>query len=103
MRITNVRKAAVIDALSGRFQKNGSRVLSKSISKLCNLSVKLGSFPDSCKFANLKPLFKTSNYRPIPVQPLVSKIIEKVVFYLTLKFYTTINQDFEKTTRNTHA
>ena len=58
LRSTNVCKAAGIDDLSGHFLKNGSRVLSKSISKLCNLSIKLGGFPDSCKIAKLKPLFK---------------------------------------------
>ena len=44
--------------LSGRFLKDGSRVLSKPLSELCNLSIKLGSFPESCKIAELKPLFK---------------------------------------------
>ena len=55
---TNVRTAAGIDDLSGRFLKDGSPVLSKPISELDNLSVKLGSFPDSCKIAKLKPLIK---------------------------------------------
>ena len=36
---TNVPKAASIDDLSGRFLKDGSRALSKSISELCNLSI----------------------------------------------------------------
>ena len=54
LRGTNVCKIAGIDNLSGRFLKDGSRVLSKPISELCNLSIKLGSFPDSCKIAKLK-------------------------------------------------
>ena len=58
LRSTNVRKTAGIDDLSGHFLKDSSQVLSKPISELCNLSIKLGSFPDSCKIANLKPLFK---------------------------------------------
>ena len=47
LRSANVRKAAGIDDLSGRLLKDGSRVLLKPISELCNLSIKLGSFPDS--------------------------------------------------------
>ena len=43
LRSTNVRKAAGIDELSGRFLKDGSQVLSKPISELCNLSVKFRS------------------------------------------------------------
>ena len=44
-RSTNVCKAAGIDDLSGLFLKDGSQVLSKPISELCNLSIKLGGFP----------------------------------------------------------
>ena len=39
LRSTNVRKAEGIDDLSSRFLKDGSRVLSKPINKLCNLSI----------------------------------------------------------------
>ena len=39
LRSTNVRKATGIDYLSGRFLKDGSRALSRSISELCNLSI----------------------------------------------------------------
>ena len=60
LRGTNVCKAAGIDDLLGRFLKDGSRVLSKPISELCNLSIKLGSFPDACKIAKLKPLLRKS-------------------------------------------
>ena len=93
LRSTNVRKAAGIDDLSGRFLKDGSRVLSKPISELCNLSIKLGSFPDACKIAKLKPLFKKgsktnpSNYRPISLLPLISKIIEKLIHEQTSSFF----------------
>ena len=92
LRSTNIRKAASIDDLSGRFLKDGSRVLSKPISELCNLSIKLGSFPDSCKIAKLKPLFKRgsktnpSNYRPISFLPLISRIIEKLIHEQTSSF-----------------
>ena len=58
LRSTTIRKAAGIDDLSDRFLKDGLRVLSKPKSELRNLSVKLGSFHDSCKISKLKPLFK---------------------------------------------
>ena len=57
LRGTKVCKPAGIGDLSGCFMKDGSRVLSKPICKLCNFPIKLGSFPDSCKIAKLKPLF----------------------------------------------
>ena len=92
LRSTNIRKVVSIDDLSGRFLKDGSRVLTKPISKLYNLSIKLGSFPDSCKIAKLKPLLKqgsktnSSNYRPISLLPLISKIIEKLIHEQTSSF-----------------
>ena len=92
LRSASVHKTADIDDPSGRFLKDGSRVLSKPISELCNLSIKLGSFPDSCKIAKLKPLFKKgsktnpSNYRPISLLPLISKIIEKLIHEQTSSF-----------------
>ena len=92
LRSTNIRKPAGIVDLSGRFLKDGSRVLSKPISELCNLSIKLGSFPDPCKIAKLKPLFKKgsktnpSNYRPKSLLPLISKIIEKLIHEQTSSF-----------------
>ena len=93
LRSTNIRKAAGIDDLSCRSLKDGSRVLSKPISKLDNLSVKLGSFPDSCKIPKLKTLFKKgsktnpSNYRPISILPLTSKIIEELIHKQLSSFF----------------
>ena len=49
LRSTNVCKAAGIDDLSGRFLKHDSQVLLKPIGELCNLSIKLGSFPTLVK------------------------------------------------------
>ena len=92
LKSTNIRKAAVIDELSGRFLQDGSRVLSKPVSELCNLSINLGSFPDSCKIAKLKPYFKKgsktnpSNHRPISLLTLISKIIEKLIHEQTSSF-----------------
>ena len=112
---TNVCKATGIDDLPDRFLKDGSQVLSKPISELCNLSIKLGSFHDSCKIAKLKPLLKKGskrnplNYKPISLLPLISKIIEKPIHEQTSSFLSNneilyhFNQDFGKTIRQTHA
>ena len=92
LRSKNICKTAGIDDLSGRFLKDGSGVLSKPISELCNLFIKLGSFPDSCKIAKLKPLFKKGSktnplsYMPISLLPLISKIIEKLIHEQTSSF-----------------
>ena len=51
-----------------------------------------GKFPDSCKIAKLKPIYKkgslteASNYRPISLLLLISKVIEKVIHDQTSAF-----------------
>ena len=53
-----VTKAAGLDQISGKLLKDGARILAKPISKLCNLSLALGSFRDACKNTKVKLLFK---------------------------------------------
>ena len=54
---------------------------------IINLSIKLSTFPEECKIAKLKPIFKKGartdpkNYRSISFLPLVSKIIEKSIHF----------------------
>ena len=89
---TNVPKAAGLDNLSGRFLKDGAAFLAKPFTDLCNLSITSGKFPDYCKIANLKPIYKkgflteASNYRPISLLSLISKVIEKVIHDQTSVF-----------------
>ena len=85
LKTPQVSKAAGIDNLSGRFLKDGAKVLSKPISDLCNLSITSEKFPDPCKISKPKSLYKKGsltepcNYRPISLLPLISKVIEKVI------------------------
>ena len=85
LKATKVSKAPGLDNLSGRFLKDEAKFLSKAISDLCNFSITSEKFPESCKVAKLKPLYKKGsltlpcNYRPISLLPLMSKVIEKVI------------------------
>ena len=85
----NPNKSVGIDNLGGRFLRDGAKILAKSITELLNLSIETSVFPDECKIAKLKPLYKKGsklepkNYRPISLLPLVSKIFEKIVYYQT--------------------
>ena len=64
-------KAVGLDNLGGRFLKDGASELSHPITQLINLSIATSAFPDQCKIAKLKPIYKKSsaldpkNYRPI--------------------------------------
>ena len=106
-----VTKAAGTDKISGKFLKDGARILAKPICELCNLSMSLGSFPNACKIAKVKPLFKkgsktdTSNYRPISLLPLLSKVFERVVLDQTEEFFS-LNKilcDYQSGFRKNHS
>ena len=90
----NPSKSAGIDNLAGKFLKEGAPALASPITDLCNLSI-LSSFPDDCKIAKLKPLYKKEaktkpkNYKSISLLPLISKVIEKVIHNQTQKFLNT--------------
>ena len=85
LKAINTFKAAGIDNLSGKFLKDGAKILSLLISQIWNLSIKSTVFPTKCKIAKLKPLFKkgnltdSKNFRPIFLLLLVSKKIVKVI------------------------
>ena len=88
----NPSKAAGLDNIAGRFLKEGATVLAIPVTQICNLSILTSVFPNKCKQAKLKPLFKKGittepkNYRPISLLPLISKIIEKVIHDQTQKY-----------------
>ena len=85
LKATQVSKAAGLESLSGRFLKDGAKVLAKPIYDLCKLSINSQKFPDLCKVAELKSLYKKGsltqpcNHRPISLFPLIFKVIEKVI------------------------
>ena len=78
-------KAPGLGRISLNFLKDGTEVLALPLCNLVNLSIKQSLFPDQCKIAKLKPLFKKGsksdpkNYRPLSLLPVVSKIIEKTI------------------------
>ena len=81
----NPSKSARLDNLTGKFLRDDASVLAAPISDLCNLSISFSVFPDDCKIAKLKPIYKKEsktepkNYKPISLLPLISKIMEKVI------------------------
>ena len=90
-------KVAGLGNLSGRYLKDGAKVLAKPITDLCNLSITSGKFPDSCKLVKLKTIYKkgslteASNYRPISLLTLISKVIDKVIHDQTSAFLNSCN------------
>ena len=71
-----------LDQISSSFLQAGMPILAQPLSQLFNLSLSLGLFPDCWKIVRVAPVFKdgpadeSSNYRPISVLPVVSRLFE---------------------------
>ena len=78
-------KAAGFDEIAPRVVKSVVANIAVALCHLFNLSFQTGIFPDKLKIAKVTPLFKSddkksvSNYRPISVLPVFSKILEKLM------------------------
>ena len=111
MKNVEVTKAVGIYQISGKYLKDGVRILSKPISELCNIFMTLGSFPDACKIVKVKSLFKkgskmnSSNYRPISLLLLLPKVFERVVLDQTKEFLSLnkILYDYQSGFRKNHS
>ena len=81
----STRKAVGLDGLSGYCLKMSAPSIATSLTAIFNLSISSNTFPDIWKMAKVSPLFKDgslfdcSNYRPISILPILSKILERHV------------------------
>ena len=79
-------KSFGVDNISSYFLKLALPYIENSLAFLFNTSIETSQFPDSWKVARITPIFKEgdktekSNYRPISVLPVISKLFEKLVF-----------------------
>ena len=62
------------------------------LTHICNLSFNTGVFPSELKVANVEPIFKFgdemlfSNYRPVSLLPVFSKIYERLMYNRLTQF-----------------
>ena len=74
------------DGLSTKLLKVIEPEITASLTLLINQVLHTGAFPDKLKIAKVIPIFKKgettafNNYRPISLLPVISKVIEKIMF-----------------------
>lgn len=80
------KKATGLDNFLSGLLKDAASVIAKPLTYIINLSLRSGTVPAEWKEAKVLPLFKSGssseigNYRPISLLPILSKILEKVVY-----------------------
>ena len=78
-------KSTGYDGIGIKTLKIAADIVSTSIARLINLSLATGECPVPWKTAQITPVYKSgdklqiSNYRPISILPLLSKIMEKLI------------------------
>ena len=87
-------KSSDIYEISPKIIKQAGPALSNLLTIISNKSIKEGIFPDALKVSKILPLhksdsvFEVSNYRPISLLPIISKIFEKLIFVRLNEFIT---------------
>ena len=76
--------------------KEAAPIVTSSLTFIINLSIVNGIVPEEWEYARVSPVFRDgvkadpNNYRPTSVLPVVSKLIERVVFN---QFYGYLNEN----------
>ncbi|RUA05885.1 MAG: hypothetical protein DSY43_03475, partial [Gammaproteobacteria bacterium] len=90
-------KATGIDKISGKILKVAAPAISPSLTHIFNHAIISNCFPDDWKVARLLPLHKKGarnapdNYRPISILPVISKIMERIMYEQLYEYLTTNN------------
>ena len=81
----DARKATGSDGIPGSLLQQCADLLSYSLAVLFCTSLRTGTIPSAFKLASVVPLYKAgdpsvpTNYRPVSLLPIVSKLLERVV------------------------
>ena len=74
------------DRISNTILKHCIHFISKPLTDICRNSVASGIFPEKCKYAIIRPIYKKGekkeiiNYRPISLLTSMSKVLEIIMF-----------------------
>ena len=89
----NATKSRGADTIPPSLLKNLWNVVSKSITSLFSTIKRLKKFPSKWKNGIVTPIFKDgnrseiSNYRPVTLLNIISKILEKLIFRVLMKLF----------------
>jgi hypothetical protein len=81
-----IKSSCGYDEITTKILKVSSPFIVSPLTHICNTMLLTGTFPDRLKYSEIKPVYKKgdktliTNYRPISLLPVFSKIFEKVLY-----------------------
>ena len=93
-------KAVGLDGISPKLLRMGAPALAAPLTRLLNLSISTGIFPEEWKTAKVVPIHKkgslqdTGNFRPVSILSTLSKLLERhvhIAFYDFLKHFNLLH------------
>ena len=91
--VRNMKNASAgYDGIHAKIIKTTLRYYLLPLTHVLNLSIQSGFFPDSMKIAKVVPIYKAgdpmtiSNYRPVSILPLFSKLLERLMYNRLIEF-----------------
>ena len=85
-------KSSGCDDISPRLLKNCASALTSPVARICSLSLQSKVFPSAWKLHKICPIPKkgdlriVNNYRPISLLPILSKVLESIVYKKIISF-----------------
>ena len=92
----NIKKATGADGIPAKLIKCSKSIIAPQITSILNMSIDQSVFPDKLKKAQVTPLYKKNdpllktNYRPVSVLCIFSKISEKILEQQLSDFFENI-------------
>lgn len=105
----NPKKATGADKISAKVLKTVKDTVAEPMTNLINMTITASTFPNSAKRAQVSPLFKKddamikSNFRPVSLLPIPSKIFEKVLANQLSEYFDSIFDNFLCAFRKGHG
>ena len=78
-------KATGCGGISGKLLILAQAIITPHLTSIFNTCIDTGTFPDVCKLAEVKPIFKKAdllvkkNYRPVSILTAISKLFERLL------------------------